>query len=65
MLRNSKIGACVYPAVPEFSTWRDKQRAWRESAVLFDPSHHIGRVQGRGQDAEETCIDSWRTRQPA
>ena len=37
MLRNSQIGAYVYPVVPtEFSNWRAEQQAWRESAVLFD-----------------------------
>src|SRR5579884_4426226 len=30
MLRNSQIGAYVYPVVPaEFTNWRDEQRAWR------------------------------------
>lgn len=30
------------PFVPnEFTNWRDEQRAWRESAVLFDQSHHM------------------------
>ena len=29
MMRNSQIGAYVYPVVaPEFSNWRDEQRAW-------------------------------------
>jgi hypothetical protein len=42
MLRNSKIGAYVYPVVPsEFTNFRDEQRGWRETAVLFDQSHHI------------------------
>ncbi|HKV05014.1 MAG TPA: hypothetical protein VJO53_07905 [Candidatus Acidoferrales bacterium] len=42
MLRNSQIGAYVYPTVPaEFSNWRDEQRAWRQTAVLFDQSHHM------------------------
>ena len=42
MLRNSQIGAYVYPVVaPEFSNWRDEQRAWRETCVLFDQSHHM------------------------
>ena len=34
MLRNSRIGAYVYPVVaPEFSNWRDEQRAWRETCT--------------------------------
>jgi vanillate/3-O-methylgallate O-demethylase len=52
MLRNSQIGAYVYPVVaPEFSNWRDEQRAWRESAVLFDQSHHMVDVYIEGPDA--------------
>ena len=32
MLRNSQIGAYVYPVVPaEYTNWRDEQRAWRET----------------------------------
>ena len=42
MMRNSQIGAYVYPVVaPEFTNWRDEQRAWRETCVLFDQSHHM------------------------
>ncbi len=52
MLRNSRIGAYVYPVVPsEFSNWRDEQRAWRETAVLFDQSHHMAELTVRGPDA--------------
>src|SRR5579885_3614039 len=52
MLRNSQIGAYVYPVVPtEFSNWRDEQRAWREAAVLFDQSHHMAEITVRGPDA--------------
>lgn len=52
MLRNSKIGAYVYPVVPtEFSNWRLEQRAWRESAVLFDQSHHMVDLFIEGPDA--------------
>jgi vanillate/3-O-methylgallate O-demethylase len=42
LLRNSQQGPMVYPGVPpEFSNWRDEQRAWRETCVLFDQSHHM------------------------
>ena len=52
LLRNSEIGAYVYPVVPtEFSNWRDEQRAWRESAVLFDQSHHMVDLFIDGPDA--------------
>jgi vanillate/3-O-methylgallate O-demethylase len=52
MLRNSQIGAYVYPVVPsEFSNWRDEQRAWANSAVLFDQSHHMAEITVRGPDA--------------
>ena len=54
VLRNSKIGAYVYPVVaPEFANWRDEQRAWRESAVLFDQSHHMAELLVEGPDAEK------------
>src|SRR3989304_1317336 len=36
---------------PEFSNWRDEQRAWREAAVLFDLSHHMPEMLLRGPDA--------------
>ncbi len=58
MLRNSRIGAYVYPVVPtEFSNWRDEQRAWRESAVLFDQSHHMVDLFIKGPDAVKLVSD--------
>ena len=52
MLRNSQIGAYVYPVVPgEFSNWRDEQRAWRETAILFDQCHHMVEQYVEGPDA--------------
>ncbi len=52
MLRNSKLGAYVYPVVaPEFSNWRDEQQAWRKSCVLFDQSHHMVDLFIEGPDA--------------
>jgi vanillate/3-O-methylgallate O-demethylase len=52
MLRNSKAGMYVYPVVtPEFRNWRDEQRAWRDTAVLFDQSHHMDELIVEGPQA--------------
>ena len=52
LLRNSQIGAYVYPVVPsEYTNWRDEQRAWRETCVLFDQSHHMAEQLVEGPDA--------------
>ncbi|WP_343116094.1 vanillate/3-O-methylgallate O-demethylase [Ostreiculturibacter nitratireducens] len=52
MLRNSQIGMYVYPVVAnEFTNWRDEQKAWRDSAVLFDQSHHMAEIMVEGPDA--------------
>ena len=52
LLRNSQIGAYIYPVVPnEFTSWRDEQRAWRESVVLFDQSHHMAELMIEGPEA--------------
>jgi vanillate/3-O-methylgallate O-demethylase len=56
LLRNSQIGAYVYPVVPtEFSNWRTEQRAWRETAVLFDQCHHMAEITIKGPDALKLC----------
>ena len=52
LLRNSKAGIYVYPVVaPEFSNWRSEQMAWRNSAVLFDQTHHMDELIVEGSDA--------------
>jgi vanillate/3-O-methylgallate O-demethylase len=52
LLRNSKAGIYVYPVVaPEFSNWRSEQMAWRNSAVLFDQTHHMDELIVEGPDA--------------
>src|SRR4051812_31258672 len=63
LLRNSKIGAYIYPVVPsEFTNWQREQRAWRDTAVLFDQSHHMDNLFIRGKDAlkllRDTAINS-------
>jgi len=59
MLRNSQIGAYVYPVVqPEYTNWRDEQRAWRETCVLFDQTHHMVDLYIEGPDAVKLCSDT-------
>jgi vanillate/3-O-methylgallate O-demethylase len=42
---------------PEFDNWRDEQKAWRESAVLFDQSHHMVDLFINGPDAVKLVSD--------
>lgn len=63
LLRNSPIGSYIYPVVPaDFQNWIKEQRAWRETAVLYDQSHHMDNVFLRGSDAirliSDTAINS-------
>src|SRR5262249_29396700 len=42
LLRNSQTGPNPYPGVnSEYTNWRDEQRAWQETAVLFNQSYHM------------------------
>src|SRR4051794_22335196 len=59
LLRNSQIGAYIYPVVPyEFSNWRREQRAWQQTAVLYDQSHHMVNLFLRGPGAIKLISDS-------
>lgn len=44
------------PVPLEFSNWRDEQRAWRETAVLFDQSHHMPELFLRDPDARKLLV---------
>jgi vanillate/3-O-methylgallate O-demethylase len=58
LLRDSQIGAYVYPVVPsEFSNWRDEQLAWQKTAVLYDQSHHMVEQYVEGPDAIKLFSD--------
>jgi vanillate/3-O-methylgallate O-demethylase len=48
---HSRARAGLSPVPAEFSNWRDEQRAWRESAILFDQSHHMPELYLKGPDA--------------
>ena len=58
LARNSQIGPYVYPAVPpEFTNWREEQVAWRETAALFDQSHHMTDLYLEGPDVIRLLSD--------
>jgi vanillate/3-O-methylgallate O-demethylase len=58
-LRSSQIGAYIYPVVPsEFTNWRREVRAWRETAVLFDQTHHMVNLYVSGPDAFKVISDT-------
>ena len=39
------------PLPAEITNWREEQRAWRETAVLFDQSHHMPELFLKGSDS--------------
>ncbi len=58
LARNSQLGPYVYPAVPsEFSNWREEQVAWRETAALFDQTHHMLDLYVEGPDTIRLLSD--------
>ncbi|MEU9335681.1 aminomethyl transferase family protein [Streptomyces sp. NPDC048290] len=59
LLRNSQIGAYVYPVVPaEFTNFRREVTAWQKTAVLFDQSHHMVNLWVSGPDALKLFTDT-------
>jgi vanillate/3-O-methylgallate O-demethylase len=59
LLRHSQLGAYIYPVVPaEFTNWRREVIAWRESAVLFDQTHHMVNLFISGPDALRLLSDN-------
>lgn len=57
MMRNSPIGPYVFPDRPEYSNWRDEQRAWATTAVLFDQSFHMLDMYFEGPDVRRLFSD--------
>jgi syringate O-demethylase len=52
LLRNQQTGPNAYPGVPaEYTNWRDEQRAWQETCVLFNQSYHMADLAVEGPDA--------------
>ncbi|MEH0108579.1 aminomethyl transferase family protein [Tersicoccus sp. MR15.9] len=66
LLRTSQIGSYIYPVVPaDFQNWIKEQTAWRDTAVLYDQSHHMDNLFLEGPDAikliSATAINSTAT----
>jgi vanillate/3-O-methylgallate O-demethylase len=57
MLQNAQVGRYVYPIPPEFTNWIEEQRAWRETAVLFDQSVHMTDLYVSGPDTIRLLSD--------
>jgi vanillate/3-O-methylgallate O-demethylase len=53
---------------PEFTTWRDEQRSWRETIALHDQSYHMHNLHIRGQDAlkmlEHLAVNTFKNFEP-
>ena len=57
LLRNSQSGPNPYPVeLPEYTNWRDEQRAWQNTAVVFNQSYHMTDMYVTGPDA----LSCWR-----
>lgn len=50
LLRNQNWPAFTFPVAPEFTNWRDEQRAWNTSVALMDQSHHMTQLFLHGKD---------------
>ena len=56
-LRNQQSGPNVYPGVPaEYTNWRDEQRSWAETCVLFNQSYHMAELMVEGPGASELLM---------
>src|SRR6266403_5157254 len=51
LLRSSSTGPYTFPVVPpEFTNWRDEQRAWKSTCALLDMSYHMTDLYLKGPD---------------
>ena len=57
MLRSLPAAHYKVPFEAEFTTWRDEQRAWKETTVLYDQSHHMTDLYVKGPDVKRLFSD--------
>ena len=53
LLRNQNWPAFTFPVAPEFTNWRDEQRAWSTTVAVMDQSHHMTQLFLHGSDLIE------------
>ena len=52
-LRDQDWPPITFPITPEFTNWRDEQRAWRTGVALMDQSHHMTQLFMHGNDLND------------
>ncbi|WP_053082799.1 glycine cleavage system protein T [Mycolicibacterium chlorophenolicum] len=57
MLRSLPALHYKMPFEPEYTTWRDEQRAWKQTSVLYDQSHHMTDLYVKGPDVKRLFSD--------
>jgi len=50
LLRNQDWPSITFPIKPEFTNWRDEQRAWSTTVAIMDQSHHMTQLFLGGAD---------------
>lgn len=50
LLRNQDWPSITFPIKPEFTNWRDEQRAWSSTVAIMDQSHHMTQLFLGGSD---------------
>jgi glycine cleavage system aminomethyltransferase T len=50
---HTKTNLGLSPIPQEFTNWRDEQHGWRDTAIIFDQSHHMPELFLTGPDALE------------
>ncbi len=53
LLRNQDWPSITFPIQPEFTNWRDEQRAWSTGVAIMDQSHHMTQLFLGGADLIE------------
>jgi vanillate/3-O-methylgallate O-demethylase len=58
MLRNAQTPPYIYPVIPpEYTNWRDEQRAWQHSCAFFNQCYHMMECYIQGPDALRLLSD--------